>query len=290
MTHKACGGSCASDQLRAGLEARLAANKEWAAQKGAAYFENLQGIHTIEVLWIGCSDARVPANELIGLKPGEVFVARNVGNLATHKDMNIMACIEYAVQVLKVKHIVLCGHYGCDAVQSALTMPCKTEGLVSLWVQDIRDTRDRNVEALRQLPPGRAQADRLVEMNVLRQVCNVCTAPVVQQAWDAGQPLAVHGLVYTVSNGLLKCLYTTEGAATQPGSFLKSNSFCGSPASVAAVPGSWASSSGSSPPSVTADDDVQASEEGSVRDGSIKEAQKSMARLSLAEGRLSYEL
>jgi carbonic anhydrase len=146
----------------------------------------------------------IQANELLGMGPGTVFVQRNVGNLATHKDMNAMSCLEYAVSVLKVKHVIVCGHYGCGAVKAALELPCKSAGLVNLWIQDIRDVRDNNVDALRALPSAEARVNRLVELNVMRQVFNVCTSPVVQQAWDAGQPLAVHGLVYAVKDGILR--------------------------------------------------------------------------------------
>lgn len=224
MTKDCCSCSSAAEELKASLAARLASNRSWSEnklQQNSEYFKGLVGISDIEVLWIGCSDARVPANELIGLAPGEVFVQRNVGNLATHKDMNAMSCIEYAVNVLKVKHIIVCGHYGCPAVRAALTLPRKSDGLFSLWIQDIRDTRDRNVEALRKVT-GTAQEDRLVELNVLRQVFNVCTSPVVQQAWDSGRPLAVHGLVYSLDDGVLKTLYTTDSAPHQPGSFTRS--------------------------------------------------------------------
>nr|AXF41552.1 carbonic anhydrase CAH920 [Chlorella sp. ArM0029B] len=218
---------CSSaEQLKRDLATRLGANKNWSKklqEKSPEYFQTLVGIQKIEVLWVGCSDARVPANDLIGLRPGEVFVQRNVGNLATHKDMNAMSCIEYAVQVLKVKHIIVCGHYGCPAVRAALTLPRKSDGLFSLWIQDIRDTRDRNVSALRKLT-GKAQEDRLVEFNVLRQVFNVCTAPVVQSAWDSGRSLAVHGMVYSLEDGELKTLYTTDSAPHQPGSFTRSAS------------------------------------------------------------------
>nr|AXF41553.1 carbonic anhydrase CAH1510 [Chlorella sp. ArM0029B] len=181
---------------------------EWATQqtdRDPTFFTKLKDLQTPEYLWIGCSDSRVPANELLGLGPGAVFVQRNVGNLATHKDMNVMSCMEYAVTVLKVKHIIVCGHYGCGAVKGALTLPCATPGLVNLWIQDIRDTRDKNCEALRKLQ-GPEQVDKLVELNVMRQVFNVCTSPIVQQAWDAGQRLAVHGLVYALSDGILKPL------------------------------------------------------------------------------------
>lgn len=144
------------------------------------------------------------ANELLGMGPGTVFVQRNVGNLATHKDMNVMSCMEYAVLTLKVKHVIVCGHYGCGAVKAALELPCKSAGLVNLWIQDIRDERDRHVDELHSLPSQEDKVNRLVELNVMRQVFNVCTSPVIQQAWDAGQPLAVHGLVYDLKDGILR--------------------------------------------------------------------------------------
>ncbi|KAI7838875.1 hypothetical protein COHA_007341 [Chlorella ohadii] len=202
----------------ASLHSILDSNRRWASaqvEKQPNFFSKLVDSQTPEWLWIGCSDSRVPANELLGLGPGEVFVQRNVGNLATHKDMNVMSCMEYAVTVLKVKHIIVCGHYGCGAVKGALTLPCKTPGermgcwsrisIVNLWIQDIRDTRDKNIEILRKLR-GPEQIDKLVELNVMRQVFNVCTSPIVQQAWDNGQTLAVHGLVYALSDGILQQL------------------------------------------------------------------------------------
>lgn len=144
------------------------------------------------------------ANELLGMGPGTVFVQRNIGNLVTHKDMNAMSCMEYAVLSLKVKHIIVCGHYGCGAVKAALELPNKSPGLVNLWIQDIRDERDCHAEELRSFKSSEDRVNRLVELNVMRQVFNVCTSPVIQQAWDAGQPLAVHGLVYSLKDGLLR--------------------------------------------------------------------------------------
>ena len=115
-----------------------------------------------------------------------------------------MSCLEYAVSALKVKHVIVCGHYGCGAVRAALSLPNKTPGLVNLWIHDIRDVRDKNVDVLRAQPTMKAREAKLVELNVMRQVFNVCTSPTVQQAWDAGQPLAIHGLVYSLEDGLLK--------------------------------------------------------------------------------------
>lgn len=189
------------------LQAALAGNREWAASmiaRDPEFFSKLAQSQAPDWLWIGCSDSRVPANELLGMGPGEVFVQRNVGNLVTHKDMNVMSCLEYAVTALKVKHIIVCGHYNCGAVRAALTLPCKTPGLVNLWIQDIRDVRNRHEEVLLKLPSTQQRWEKLVELNVVQQVFNICTSPVVQQAWDSGQPLAVHGLVYSLEDGLLK--------------------------------------------------------------------------------------
>lgn len=181
-------------------------NKEWAkAVKDAdpKFFENQSTGQTPAFLWIGCADSRVPPNQILGLAPGEVFVQRNVGNLATHKDMNCMSCLEYAVTALKVKHIIVCGHYGCGAVKGALTMADKTPGLVNLWITDIREVRDENTEVLKSLS-GDDQWRKLVDLNALRQVFNVCTSPTVQTAWEQGQELTVHGVVYDLRDGLLK--------------------------------------------------------------------------------------
>ena len=136
--------------------------------------------------------------------PGQVFVQRNVGNLATRKDMNCMSCLEYGITALKVKRIIVCGHYNCGAVRAALELPSKTAGLVNLWIQDIRDVRDKHVDELMALRTINERWDKLVELNIMQQVFNVCTSPVVQQAWDFGQPLSIHGLVYSLKDGLLK--------------------------------------------------------------------------------------
>lgn len=189
------------------LEVPLQRNREWADEMldlDQDYFRKLSSSQTPEFLWIGCSDSRVPADQLMGLAPGQVFVQRNVGNLATHKDMNCMSCLEYGVTALKVKHVIVCGHYGCGAVRAALELPCKTSGLVNLWIQDIRDVRDKFANDLVSLESGEERWKKLIELNIMQQVFNVCTSPVVQQAWSFGQPLSIHGLVYTLKDGLLK--------------------------------------------------------------------------------------
>nr|AJW81214.1 beta type carbonic anhydrase [Lobosphaera incisa] len=189
-----------------GITDVLKNNQEWSKamhESDPNYFSKLAHQQNPEYLWIGCSDSRVPANQILGLAPGEVFVQRNVGNQVTHRDMNCMSCIEYAVDALKVKHIIICGHYNCGAVRGALTLPGKAPGLVNLWITEIRDVRNANQAQLQELN-NHDKLDRLCELNVIRQLFNVCTSPVVQAAWDRGQELSVHGLIYSVSDGLLR--------------------------------------------------------------------------------------
>lgn len=189
------------------LDKILSNNCAWAEEcvaEDPLFFSSLVHAQTPEYLWIGCADSRVPANTLLGLKPGEVFVQRNVGNLATHKDLNCMACLEYAVEHLNVKHIIVCGHYNCGAVQAALTMPSRTGGIVNLWIQDIRNVRNQHADELQAIDDSQEQWDRLVELNVVSQLYNVCTSPTVQAAWDRGQKLAVHAVCYNLHDGRLK--------------------------------------------------------------------------------------
>ncbi|KXZ44262.1 hypothetical protein GPECTOR_70g493 [Gonium pectorale] len=180
----------------------LGRNKAWSAARIAEdpeYFNRLCKQQSPEYLWIGCSDSRVPASCILGLVPGEVFVQRNVGNMAIHTDVNCMSCLEYAV-----RNVIVCGHYGCGAVKAAIKMPSKTHNLVNCWISDIRQCRDEHSAELMALPDLDSQVDRLCELNVLRQTFNVCTSPVVQSAWDKGQSLHVYGLVYSLKNGLIR--------------------------------------------------------------------------------------
>ncbi|GLC39264.1 hypothetical protein PLESTB_001649800 [Pleodorina starrii] len=191
------------------LDKLLRKNKAWSAARIAEdpeYFNRLITQQAPEYLWIGCSDSRVPANAILGLEPGEVFVQRNVGNQATHTDLNCMSCLEYSVKELKVRNIILCGHYGCGAVKAALKMPSKTHNLVNCWISDIRECRNQHRAELMALPNLDAQTDRLCELNVLRQTFNVCTSPVVQSAWDKGQSLHIYGAIYSLKDGLIKKL------------------------------------------------------------------------------------
>jgi len=184
-------------------------NRAWADRmiaRDPEFFQRLSRQQTPQYLWIGCADSRVPANEIIGLLPGEVFVHRNVANIVVHTDLNCLSVIQYAVEVLKVKHIIVCGHYGCGGVKAA--MQNDELGLIDNWLRNIKDIYQKHQDELEQLPDdsGSARADRLCELNVIEQVYNVCHTTIVQKAWKRGQQLAVHGWIYGLHNGLLKDL------------------------------------------------------------------------------------
>eukprot|EP00884_Botryococcus_braunii_P013967 jgi/Botrbrau1/22571/Bobra.176_1s0004.4 len=190
-----------------GIDIVLTNNRKWATAVTSAepdYFLKLANQQAPEFLWMGCADSRVPANQILGLAPGEVFVHRNVGNLVTHKDMNAMAALEFSVDVLQVKHIIICGHYNCGAVKGALTLPAKEKGLVNLWISDIRDVRNRHEGVLKGIDNFQAKWDRLCELNVVRQMYNVATSPTVQSAWERNQKVHIHAYVYSLGDGLLK--------------------------------------------------------------------------------------
>jgi carbonic anhydrase len=182
-------------------------NRNWAAAQLAAdakFFERLAEQQTPKFLWIGCSDSRVPANQILGLKPGEVFVHRNVANLVVHTDMSCLSVMQFAVEVLKIQHIIVCGHYGCGGVHAA----CGTKqfGLIDNWLRYIKDIYTRHKADLEAINDLKARGDRLCELNVVEQVKNVCHTTIVQNAWAAGQPLSVHGLIYSLQDGLLRDL------------------------------------------------------------------------------------
>ena len=191
------------DQLKAN-------NRAWAASKVAAdagFFTRLEGQQAPEYLWIGCSDSRVPANEIVGLDPGELFVHRNVANLAPPQDSNYLSVLQFAVDVLKVKHILVVGHYGCGGV--AASVDGKRRGLVDHWLHPIREVFHENRAALDAIPDERARLNRLCELNVMRQVKNVASDVFIQDAWARGQDLSIHGWVYSLSNGLVNDLNVT---------------------------------------------------------------------------------
>lgn len=184
-------------------------NRRWAAEKlrqDARFFSRLASLQAPMYLWIGCSDSRVPANEIIGLEPGEVFVHRNVANLVMHSDMNCLSVLQYAVEVLQVRHIIVCGHYGCGGVNTAVEP--RSRGLISNWLRPIRELAEQRMDELGALD-GTARADRLCELNVVRQVGNVANTTIVQDAWQRGQTLSVHGLCYGIGDGLLRNLSVT---------------------------------------------------------------------------------
>ena len=189
-------------------------NREWARRGTASdadFFGRQKAGQSPDYLWIGCSDSRVPANEIVGLGPGEMFVHRNIANLASPKDASCRSVLQYAVQVLKVKHILVVGHYGCGGVAAAAGG--KPEGPVGRWIAPIRKLARTHKRELKALPQGGARFDRLVELNVVAQVRNVASDEFVQQAWKQGQPLCVHGWVYGIGDGLITDLGVDVGGA-----------------------------------------------------------------------------
>jgi carbonic anhydrase len=187
-------------------------NRAWAERMVAAdgeFFKRLELQQVPEYLWIGCADSRVPANEIVGLAPGELFVHRNVANLAPPQDVNYLSVLQFAVDVLKVKHIIVVGHYGCGGVSAAVDG--KRRGLVDHWLHPIRELFHQHREELDAIPDGRARLDRLCELNVIRQVSNVASDVFVQEAWARRQDLCVHGWVYSLANGLVTDLEVSIG-------------------------------------------------------------------------------
>ncbi|MES2265546.1 MAG: carbonate dehydratase [Bacteroidota bacterium] len=182
-------------------------NSEWVAKRVAEdpeFFTNLAKGQSPEVLWIGCSDSRVPANEVTGTKPGEVFVHRNIANVCVHTDMNMLSVLDYAVNVLKVKHVIIAGHYGCGGVAAALTN--KQFGIIDNWLRHIKDVYRIHANELDRITDEKAKVNRLVELNVTEQVYNICKTSIVQNAWMERHDLEVHGWVVDISTGLIKDL------------------------------------------------------------------------------------
>ncbi len=191
-------------------------NRRWARSQVEAdpgYFTRLADLQAPRYLWIGCSDSRVPANQVVGLAPGEVFVHRNVANLVVNTDMNLLSVLQFAVDVLRVEHVIVCGHYGCGGVRAA----CENRqlGLVDNWLRQIKDIYSLHGEELDGIADLTARADRLSELNVVEQVYNVGHTAIVQNAWAAGQSLAVHGLIYGLADGLLRDLAVRIADASQ---------------------------------------------------------------------------
>ena len=183
----------------------LLANKAWAAEKldlDEEYFHNLAADQKPDFLWIGCSDSRVPANELTGTHPGEMFVHRNVANLVVHTDMNMLSVLQYAVEVLKVKQILVVGHYQCGGVKAS--MGNKDLGLINKWLRNIKDVYDKHALELDAITDEKKRFDRLVELNVVEQVKNLSKTTIIQKAWHRGEQVHLHGWVFGLSDGIIK--------------------------------------------------------------------------------------
>ena len=185
-------------------------NKAWAARirlQDPDFFMKLSRQQSPTYLWIGCSDSRVPANEIVGLLPGELFVHRNVANIVVHTDLNCLSAMQFAVDILKVSHIIVCGHYGCSGVRAAWRRD--RIGLSDNWLRHVQDVRQKHDKLLVKVGDDAGACDRLCELNVVEQVANVCQTTIVRDAWDRGQTLAVHGWIYGLKDGLLRDLNVT---------------------------------------------------------------------------------
>ena len=189
------------------LDQLFANNREWAEAmiaKDANFFKRLVSQQAPEYLWIGCSDSRVPANDIVNLLPGELFVHRNVANVVVHTDLNCLSVIQFAIDLLKVKHILVVGHYGCSGVHAALTD--RRVGLADNWLRHVKDVHQKHERYLGEVIPSPKRQDRLCELNVIEQVVNVCETTIVQDAWARGQDLTVHGWTYRLETGLVNDL------------------------------------------------------------------------------------
>ncbi|WP_324026592.1 carbonate dehydratase [Maribacter sp. BPC-D8] len=197
-------------------------NKKWVESKlddDPDFFKKLEKGQQPPLLWIGCSDSRVPANEIIGGKPGEVFVHRNIANMVVHSDMNMLSVLDYAVNVLKIKHIIVCGHYGCGGVKAA--MGSKSYGLADNWIRHIRDVYRQHQKELGDITDEEILFDRFVEFNAMEQVYNLAKTSIVQNAWERGQELFLHGWVYGVGTGIIKDLEVNFSCNSQLEEFYK---------------------------------------------------------------------
>jgi carbonic anhydrase len=185
-------------------------NRRWAAEisaRDSQFFNKLADQQSPEYLWIGCSDSRVPANELLGLLPGELFVHRNVANVVVHSDLNCLSVLQFAVDVLRVKHVIVCGHYGCSGVHAAMLR--RRIGLADNWLRHVQDVHHKHEHYFDNSLNTREKVDRLCEINALEQVANVCQTTIVQDAWERGQPLTIHSWIYGLQDGLLRDLGLT---------------------------------------------------------------------------------
>ena len=191
-------------------------NKNWAnriLKVDPCFFQKLSKQQNPEYLWIGCSDSRVPANEIVDLMPGELFVHRNVGNLVVHTDFNCLSVIEYAVEALKVKHIIVCGHYGCGGVQAA--MKNEHHALIDNWLRNIQQVYKKHDSYLKSIDDEKLVLKKLCELNIIEQVMNVCDTTIIQKAWKNSFPINVHGWIYGINDGLLNDLGITISAKAE---------------------------------------------------------------------------
>jgi carbonic anhydrase len=190
-------------------EILLQDNKAWAANKVSDdpdYFDRLSHLQTPEFLWIGCSDSRVPANEITGTQPGEIFVHRNVANLVVNTDVNLLSVLDYAVSHLKVRHVIVCGHYGCGGIKAAMA-PTDFKPVLNMWLRSIKDVYRLHREELDDIKEGDNRADRLVELNVQEQIFNLAKTSIIQRAWKNEQRPDLHGWVYGLKDGVIKPVY-----------------------------------------------------------------------------------
>ncbi len=189
------------------LRELVANNREWAASMVAQdpdFFKKLVAQQSPEFLWIGCSDSRVPANEIVGLQPGELFVHRNVANVVVHTDLNSLSVLQFAIDQLGVKHVIVVGHYGCSGVRAA--MERRRVGLADNWLRHVQDVHVKHMQLLPETMDPKLRHDRLCELNVIEQVVNVCQTTIVQDAWERGQDVTVHSWVYSLQDGLVRDL------------------------------------------------------------------------------------
>ena len=199
-----------------GLTELFQNNRRWAADRVARdprFFTRLVEQQSPKYLWIGCSDSRVPANEIVGLLPGELFVHRNVANVVSHSDLNCLSVLQFAVDVLGVRHVIVCGHYGCGGVRAAYEG--HTLGLIDNWLRHVQDVQNKHAQVLSQISDAGNGMDRLCELNVLEQAANVCRTTIVRDAWARQQDVTVHAVVYRLADGLLKDLGLNASATPE---------------------------------------------------------------------------
>jgi carbonic anhydrase len=202
--------------MKGSLDECFAANRAWSARMRARdpdFFERLVAAQTPELLWIGCSDSRLPPDQVVGRLPGTIFVHRNVANVVVHTDLNCLSVLQYGIEVLRVRHIIVCGHYGCGGVGAA--MGSEPHGLIDNWLRHVRDVFMIHREELEAMGDPKQRQDRLCELNVRAQVNNVCHTTIVQDAWRREQPLTVHGWIYDLADGLLRDLGLVVESAEQ---------------------------------------------------------------------------